>query len=129
MTKLNITFLMGNEVFNIFSSNNFFEESNIFQENGEKCFWGTTIFFRSHLKPRIHERTERFVNQMCICIDGTANLRCDISKWFAYRSQRTEICLFFARTQRELDVLGALSMHRVSFVRLRFAKINEPYAT
>ncbi len=31
---------MGNEVLNIFSSNNFFEESNIFQENGEKKFLG-----------------------------------------------------------------------------------------
>ncbi len=31
---------MGNEVLNIFSSNNFFEESNAFQENSENNFWG-----------------------------------------------------------------------------------------
>ncbi len=35
---------MGNEVLNIFSFNNFFEESNIFQENGEKNFGNMTIF-------------------------------------------------------------------------------------
>ncbi len=29
---------MGNEILNIFSSDNFFEESNIFRENGEKKF-------------------------------------------------------------------------------------------
>ncbi len=37
-TKMNITFFMGNEVLNIFSSNNFFDKSNIFQENSEKQF-------------------------------------------------------------------------------------------
>ncbi len=34
--KMNLTFLMGNEVLNIFSFNNFFEKSNIFGETGEK---------------------------------------------------------------------------------------------
>ncbi len=34
--KMNITFFMENKVLNIFSSNNFFNESNIFGENGEK---------------------------------------------------------------------------------------------
>ncbi len=36
---------MGNEVLNIFSFNNFFEKSNIFEENGEKNF-GESPFFR-----------------------------------------------------------------------------------
>ncbi len=36
MTKMNITLFMGNEVFNIFPFNNFFEKSNIFGENGGK---------------------------------------------------------------------------------------------
>ncbi len=30
---------MENEILNIFSSNNFFKESNIYRENGEKMFW------------------------------------------------------------------------------------------
>ncbi len=38
------------------------------------------------------------------------------------RHPQTEICWFFAQTQRELDVPGILSMHRVSFARLRFAE-------
>ncbi len=37
--KLNITFFMGNEVLNIFSSNNFFDNRNIFGENGKKIFF------------------------------------------------------------------------------------------
>ncbi len=44
--EINVTFLMGNEVLNIFSSNNFFEKSNIFGENGRKHFRGTWPFFR-----------------------------------------------------------------------------------
>ncbi len=43
--KLNITFFMRNEALNIFSFNNFFDESNIFQENGEKEFLGNMIIF------------------------------------------------------------------------------------
>ncbi len=46
-TKMNITFLMGNEVLNIFSTNNFFEKSNIFREKkSEKTFGGYDHFFR-----------------------------------------------------------------------------------
>ncbi len=39
---MNITFFffMGNDVLNIFLSNNFFEESNIYRENSEKKFRG-----------------------------------------------------------------------------------------
>ncbi len=36
--KLNVAFFMGSEILNIFSSKNFFDESNIFRENGEKNF-------------------------------------------------------------------------------------------
>ncbi len=37
-------FFIGNGILNIFSSNSFFfEESNIFLENGEKKFWGTYL--------------------------------------------------------------------------------------
>ncbi len=43
-TKMNITFLKGNEVLNIFSYNNFFERSNIFGENGEKILGGHDHF-------------------------------------------------------------------------------------
>ncbi len=45
-TKLNITFFMGNEVLNIFSSKRFFDESDIFRENGKKLGGGTWPFFR-----------------------------------------------------------------------------------
>ncbi len=51
---------------------------------------------------------ERFTNQMLVCVDGTANLYCAICEWFAYRSPWTEICWFFAQTQRELDAQGVL---------------------
>ncbi len=61
---------------------------------------------QQNLKPHIHERAEWFTNQMHVCVDGTANLRCPIRKQFAYHSPRTEICQFFARTQRELDAPG-----------------------
>ncbi len=58
---------------------------------------------------------ERFMNQMHVCVDRAPNLHCADREWFAYRSLRTKIYRFFARTQRELDVPGVLSMHRVSF--------------
>ncbi len=66
---------------------------------------------------------------MCVCVNGTANLRCAVHEQFTYHSLRTEICRFFARTQRELDAPGVLSMHRVSSARLRFVEINKPGAT
>ncbi len=44
VTKMNITFFIGNEVSNIFSSNNFFEESNIFQKNSKKIWGGHDDF-------------------------------------------------------------------------------------
>ncbi len=31
-------------------------------------------------------------NQMCVCVDGTANIRCAICEWYAYHSPRTKIC-------------------------------------
>ncbi len=74
------------------------------------------------LKPGIHGCTEWFANQMRVCVDGSVNLRCVVDKRFAYHSPRTEICQFLARTQRELDAPSGLSMHRVSFARLRFAE-------
>ncbi len=40
---------MGNEVLNIFLSNNFFEKSNILQENGEKFFRDKSIFQEKQL--------------------------------------------------------------------------------
>ncbi len=58
----------------------------------------------------------------CMYVDGTANLRCAISKRFAYHSPWTETCRIFAQTQRELDAPGVLSTHRVSFARLRFVE-------
>ncbi len=63
---------------------------------------------------------EQFAYQMRVCVDGTANLCCIVHKWFADHSARTKICWFFVWTQRELDAPGVLSMHRVSFTRLRF---------
>ncbi len=44
-TKMNITFYMGNKVLNIFSSNNFFEKSNILGENREKKLLGDMTIF------------------------------------------------------------------------------------
>ncbi len=61
---------------------------------------------------------ERFANQMHVCVDRTANLLCTVREWFAYQSPRTKICLFFVRTQRELDAPAVLSMHRMSFACL-----------
>ncbi len=40
MTKMNITFFMGNEVSNSSSHNNFFEDSIILKENSGKFFLG-----------------------------------------------------------------------------------------
>ncbi len=47
---------MGNEVFNIFSSNNIFKESKIFRENGEKKKLGDVTIFRTrgHLTPKLN---------------------------------------------------------------------------
>ncbi len=44
--KTDITFFMGNEVFNIFHLTIIFEKSKIFGENGVKNFWETWPFFR-----------------------------------------------------------------------------------
>ncbi len=43
------------------------------------------------VKPRIHERAEWFTNQMRICVDGTANLRCAIYERSACCLPRTKI--------------------------------------
>ncbi len=43
-TRIDITFLMGNEVSNISSFNNFFEKRNIFGDNGEKILGGHDHF-------------------------------------------------------------------------------------
>ncbi len=43
--KLILFFLMGNEVLNNFSYKNFFDESNVFQESGEKKFLGDMTTF------------------------------------------------------------------------------------
>ncbi len=67
---------------------------------------------------------EWFANQMCVCVDGTVNLRCTICKRFAYHLPQIEICQFFARTQRELDVPDVLSMHQMSFLASGLRKIN-----
>ncbi len=39
--KMNIFYFKGNKVLNISSSDNFFEESTILQENGEEHYEGT----------------------------------------------------------------------------------------
>ncbi len=35
-----------------------------------------------------------YANQMCVCVDGIANLCCAIWEWFAYHSPQTKICRF-----------------------------------
>ncbi len=50
---------------------------------------------------------------MRVYVDGTANLCCAIRKQFASHSLQTEICHFFARVQRELDVPGVLCSPQV----------------
>ncbi len=84
---------------------------------------------KNHLKPCIHEHAEWFENRSQMVREPnvrTCGWDCEPAlcrpQKFAYRSLRTEICQFFARTQRELDVPGVLFMHRVSFARLRFAE-------
>ncbi len=47
-------------------------------------------------------------NQMRICVDGTANLRCAMCEQFAYHSQRTEIVSFLCKHKENW-------MHQVSF--------------
>ncbi len=56
MAKVNITFFMGNKVLNIFSSDGFFEESNILCENGEKILGRRDHFLGEggHLTPKIN---------------------------------------------------------------------------
>ncbi len=49
VTKMNISFFMGNYVLNIFSSNNCFEESYIFHENCENKFWGPQHFLEKRV--------------------------------------------------------------------------------
>ncbi len=56
---------------------------------------------------------EWFANQMRICMDGTANLRCLVCKWFTHHLLQTKICRFFARTHRELEALGVLCSRQV----------------
>ncbi len=41
---------------------------------------------------------KRFANQMCVCMDGTANLRYTLHKWFAYSLPQT-VRLQFAANQ------------------------------
>ncbi len=44
-------FFMKNEILDIFSSNSFYEESNIFRENCEKKFFGD---MKNIFKPGVH---------------------------------------------------------------------------
>ncbi len=73
----------------------------------------TDSVYGVNVKPRIHKRAEWFANQMRLCVDRTANLLCAIHKRFAYHSPQTEICWFFAQTQRELDASGVLCLPQV----------------
>ncbi len=70
----------------------------------------------SKLKPHIHERPNaRMRGRGCEpapCHPRTIRIP------FA----ENQMCRFFAQTPRELDAPGVLSMHRVSFARLRFAE-------
>ncbi len=56
---------------------------------------------------------KRFANQMGVCVDGPTNMCCTICEWFAYHSPQTEICQFFAQTQREFGALGILCSPQV----------------
>ncbi len=51
-------------------------------------------------------------NQMRVCVDGTANMRCAICEQFAYYLPRI-VCWFFAQTQKGLSVLGVLCLSQV----------------
>ncbi len=75
-----------------------------------------------NVKPRIYEHAKWLADQVRVCVDGAANLRCAICEQFAYHSLRTKICQFFVRTRRELDAPGVLSMHQMFFARLKFAE-------
>ncbi len=44
------------------------------------CVNYTQYYCFLFLTSRIHERAKWFANQMCICVDGTANLYCAIRK-------------------------------------------------
>ncbi len=86
------------------------------------CGWG--LLWRRQqpgcVKLRIHECAKRYANQMHVCVDGTANLRCAIREWFTFCSARTKICQYFCANAKRT---GCASMHRVSFARLRFVKL------
>ncbi len=43
---------------------------------------------------------------MRVCVDGTANLRCTISEWFAYHLPQTEICRVFAGNTKITGCVG-----------------------
>ncbi len=51
-----------------------------------------------------HLATARYThtNQMRMCVDRTANMRCFICEWFTYHSSRTNISRVFTQTQMEL---------------------------
>ncbi len=82
-----------------------------------------------HVKPRIHERVEWFMNLSLIVLQT----RCAYV-WTGLRTcaalsvnglhticRKPKFFGIFVRTQREQVVPGVLSLHRVSFARLRFA--------
>ncbi len=56
------------------------------------------------LRP-VHVCEPNSLQMVRVCVDGIANMRCTICKWFMYHSSRTKICRFFVRTQRELWAL------------------------
>ncbi len=59
---------------------------------------------------------------MRVCVDGTANLHCTVGEQLAYHSPQTKIYRFFKQIEGEMDAPDVLSMHQMSFVRLRFAE-------
>ncbi len=71
---------------------------------------------------------EQFANQMRVCVDGTPNLCCAVCERFTYHSPQTEICQFFAQTQKELNAPGVLCSphcvpHANSAARKRCAQV------
>ncbi len=68
--KINITSFMGNEVLNIFSYNNFFEESNTLLKNSEKKNFGgidISIFLKGHLNPTTKINRTPFITNEIRC--------------------------------------------------------------
>ncbi len=99
------------------------------QNKWKRNIWHTSNFTKELIKPRMQERAKWFANRSRMVCEPSAHM-CGLDCKPALCCPQTIRMLFatnqnlwfFAQTQIELHAPGVLSMHRVSFARLRFAK-------